>query len=191
MLISALVVATLYAFFAFTDIGENNALIRRMRTAFRPQEDVSFNVRIENQKLIAEYMQTHPWGAGLGKGVARINVNHDGVVEDTIPPDSFYVDIWIQTGTVGLLIYICTCIAIIIYACYTIMFRIHNKGLQNILAALICGVFGIWINGYVGRGMGMTPSFFMVAASLAFIMNGPYIDRQLKESKSEILNTKH
>lgn len=43
----------------------------------------------------------------------------------------------------------------------------------------------------VGRGMGMTPSFFMVAASLAFIMNGPYIDRLLRESKSEILNTKH
>ena len=44
-------------------------------------------------------MRTHPWGAGLGKGVARVNVNSDGVVEDTIPPDAFYVDIWIQTGT--------------------------------------------------------------------------------------------
>lgn len=85
MVISALAVIMLYAFFAFTEIGDGNALIRRMRTAFRPQEDTSFNVRIENQKLIAEYMRTHPWGAGLGKGVARVNVNSDGVVEDTIP----------------------------------------------------------------------------------------------------------
>lgn len=191
MVISALAVIMLYAFFAFTEIGDGNALIRRMRTAFRPQEDTSFNVRIENQKLIAEYMRTHPWGAGLGKGVARVNVNSDGVVEDTIPPDAFYVDIWIQTGTIGLLIYISMCIAIIIYSCYIIMFRVRNPGLRNILTAFICGVFGIWLNGYVGRGMGMTPSFFMVAASLAFIMNGPYIDRLLRESKSEILNTKH
>ena len=101
-----------------------------MRTAFRPQEDTSFNVRIENQKLIAEYMRTHPWGAGLGKGVARVNVNSDGVVEDTIPPDAFYVDIWIQTGTIGLLIYISMCIAIIIYSCYIIMFRVLIQGFE-------------------------------------------------------------
>ena len=54
MVISAFAVIMLYAFFAFTEIGDGNALIRRMRTAFRPQEDTSFNVRIENQKLIAE-----------------------------------------------------------------------------------------------------------------------------------------
>lgn len=147
MVISALAVIMLYAFYAFTEIGDGNALIRRMRTAFRPQEDTSFNVRIENQKLIAEYMRTHPWGAGLGKGVARVNVNSDGVVEDTIPPDAFYVDIWIQTGTIGLLIYISMCIAIIIYSCYIIMFRVRNPGLRNILTAFICGVFGIWAQG--------------------------------------------
>lgn len=183
MVISAFAAIILYSFFAFTEIGDNNALIRRMRTAFRPQEDVSFNVRLENQKLIAEYMRTHPWGAGLGKGVTRVNVKDNGVVEDTIPPDAFYVDIWIQTGTVGLIIYICMCIAIVLYSCYSIMFRIHNEVLRNILAALLCGVFGMWLNGYVGRGMGMTPSFFMVAASLAFIMNGPYIDRQITKAK--------
>ena len=40
----------LYIFFAFTYIGESNAMISRMRTAFKPTQDASFNVRIENQK---------------------------------------------------------------------------------------------------------------------------------------------
>lgn len=187
MFFSTATIIALYSFFTFTEIGNDNTLIRRMRTAFNPQEDGSFNVRIENQKLIAEYMETHPWGAGLGKGVERTNVSgEEKAAEGTIPPDSFYVDIWIQTGTVGLILYIGICVATIIYASYVIMFCITNKQLRNILAALLCGVFGMWLNGYVGRGMGMTPSFFMIAASLAFIMNGPYIDQQLKEIKCEM-----
>ena len=35
----------LYVFFAFTTIGQSNVMIRRMRTAFTPSEDASFNVR--------------------------------------------------------------------------------------------------------------------------------------------------
>lgn len=186
MVISSFAALLLYSFFAFTEIGNDNSLIKRMRTAFSPQEDASFNVRIENQRLISEYMQLHPWGAGLGKGVERVNIKDDRIVEDTIPPDAFYVDIWIQTGNIGLIIYIFICASTLIYACYIVMFRVQNKQLRNILAALLCGVFGMWLNGYVGRGMGMTPSFFMIAASLAFIMNGPYMDQQLKENHSEI-----
>ena len=41
-------------------------MIRRMRTAFKPTEDASFNVRIENQKIIAHYLKKHPMGAGIG-----------------------------------------------------------------------------------------------------------------------------
>lgn len=41
-----------YVFFALTTIGNSNATIRRMRTAFTPTEDASFNVRKENQKKL-------------------------------------------------------------------------------------------------------------------------------------------
>ena len=43
-LASAIVGIGIYIFFAFTYIGESNAMISRMRTAFKPTQDASFNV---------------------------------------------------------------------------------------------------------------------------------------------------
>ncbi len=183
MLISAFAGIILYSFFAFTDIGNENGFIRRMRTAFRPTEDSSFNVRVENQKKIGIYLATHPWGAGLGKGVPRTMLVRDVFVDDNIPPDSFFVNIWMQTGFVGLILYIAIYSIVLLRCCYLIMFRVKNKELRHTLAALLCGVFGIWLNGYVGRGMGMPPNNFLIAAALAFVLNGPYMDRQITENE--------
>lgn len=44
--------------FAHTYIGQSNPMIRRMRTAFHPTEDASFNVRAENKKKLAVYLKT-------------------------------------------------------------------------------------------------------------------------------------
>lgn len=186
MVLSAFFLSLVYVFFSFTDIGESNGMIRRMRTAFRPKADASFNVRLDNQQKIAEYMTTHPWGAGLGKGVERIKQSEQGTTVENIPPDSFYVDIWTQTGYSGLVLYIAICAALILYGSYLILFRIQDKELRHTLAGLLCGVFGLWLNGYVGRGMGMPPSDVMVIASLAYIMNGPYMDRLIRDNKVQI-----
>lgn len=48
----------IYLFFAHTYIGQSNPMIRRMRTAFHPTEDASFNVRAENKKKLAVYLKT-------------------------------------------------------------------------------------------------------------------------------------
>ena len=54
-----------FSFLAFTDIGQENAFIRRMRTAVRPTEDASFNVRQQNKILIANYLEDKPFGVGI------------------------------------------------------------------------------------------------------------------------------
>lgn len=185
MTISILTSIALFAFFAFTDIGDSNSLIRRMRTAFRPSDDASYNVRVENRKLIADYLEHHPWGTGLERGVPRIVKTPEGelIREDHIPPDSYYVKIWMQTGLAGLILYIAIYTLVLIRCCYIIMFRIRNRELLHTLAALLCGVFGVWINGYVGEGMGQPPTNFIIVASLAFVLNGPYIDKQITQQK--------
>jgi hypothetical protein len=166
-----------YSFFAFTDIGEGNAMIRRMRTAFRPTEDASFNVRVENREKIAEYLKTNPWGAGLHGKIPRIIERNGAFIESHIPPDSFFVSIWIQTGTGGLLIYIAVYLLILLRCCYVVMFLIHNQRLRLTMAALLSGVVGMLVNGYVGEAMGMPPNGFLIPAMLAFVLNGPYIDK--------------
>ena len=65
-------------------------MIRRMRTAFKPTEDASFNVRIENQKIIAQYLKKHPMGAGIGGHITTPRWENDQYIDYRIPPDSFY-----------------------------------------------------------------------------------------------------
>lgn len=93
MAVTAIIGICIYTFFAFTYIGQGNAMIRRMRTTFRPTEDASFNVRLDNQKKLAEYLRERPFGEGLGLG----GVEAKRFAERTttlIPHDSTYVKIW-------------------------------------------------------------------------------------------------
>ena len=177
--IAATAGAMAFCFFYFTNIGNGNPVIHRMRTAFRPTEDASFNVRLENQKRFAYYLKDKPFGVGVGGNI----VDTDQLMkldEEYIPTDSFYVGIWVEGGIVGLCLYITLQVIVLLRCAYLILFKIKNRQLANILAALVCGVFGVWLNGYVGRGMAMNPTSFLIAVFLSFVLNGPYIDRQLK-----------
>ncbi|MBQ8672533.1 MAG: O-antigen ligase family protein [Bacteroides sp.] len=177
--ISAVIGTLIFCFFYFTDMGNGNPFIRRMRTAFRPTEDASFNVRLGNQKRFAYYLKDKPFGVGVG-GTIVDTEELMKLNEEFIPTDSYYVGIWVEGGIVGLCLYITLQVLILLRCCYILMFKIKNKQLMLILSALLCGVFGIWLNGYVGRGMGFQPSSFLIAVFLSFVLNGPYIDRQLK-----------
>ena len=95
-----------YVFFALTTIGNSNATIRRMRTAFTPTEDASFNVRKENQKKLASYMKYKPFGEGLGLSGDRAGERISKRFTTSIPTDSWYVKIWVETGAVGLTLYL-------------------------------------------------------------------------------------
>lgn len=182
MMISAITGLFLFAFFSFTNIGNGNSFIRRMRTAFQPTQDASYNVRIENRKQIAEYLKTLPLGVGLEEDIPKLWPAKDGsYIEGNLPPDSYYVSIWIQTGIVGLVLQLIIYGIILLRCYYIVMFRIQNRELMHTLAALTCGTFGMWLNGYVGEGMGQPPTNFVLVASLAFIMNGAYIDKQISK----------
>lgn len=185
MILTCILSGTLiFSFFYFTDIGEGNALINRMRTAFRPMEDASFMVRVNNQELMSYYLKDKPMGIGIG-GLLMDEENLDGDGQRILPPDSFFVNVWIESGIVGLCLYIGILIFILLRCSYLLIFRIANDQLRQILAALLCCVFGLWLNGYVGRGMGAQPSQFLIALFLAFVLNGPYMDKLLK--RNEIL----
>lgn len=181
MIASAIAGSALFAILAFTNVGDDNSFIRRMRTAFKPTEDASFNVRKENQRRLSYLLKDKPIGIGIGGrmiDVENLNVQQDNI----IPPDSFYVDLWIQTGIVGLTIYISILAIVLLRCCYLIMFCIKNDKLRHILAAMLSGVFGLWLNGYVGNGMGFQPGSTIIAAFLAIILNGPIIDKLMEKA---------
>ncbi|CAK7083795.1 O-antigen ligase family protein [Bacteroides rodentium] len=174
----------IFCFFSYTDIGESNVFIKRMRTAFRPSQDASFNVRLDNQRRFAYYLADKPFGMGVGGKVVdtqRIRT----IDEEFIPTDSFYVGVWVEGGIVGLLLYISLQILVLLRCCYLLMFKIRHKQLRHILSALLCAVFGVWVNGYVGRCMEFQPGMFTIAVFISLVLNGPIIERKLK--KDEII----
>lgn len=178
--------AGIFVFFACTNIGEGNQYIRRMRTSFRPSEDASMNVRIQNRKEIAAYIKNHPFGAGIGGSIPKLWLVGDRYEEGTLPPDSYYVSVWIQTGTYGLVLKIALICIVLLRCCWIIFFNIRNDSLRNVLAACACGLFGIYLNGYAGEAIGMPPTDFLITALTCAILNGKTLDKQLQPQEAFI-----
>jgi O-antigen ligase len=94
---SAIIGGVLLFLLIFTNIGNGNQQIRRMRSAF-DKKDASANVRDINKMAIAKYMQDAPWGIGIGMMADNIPSNNKFRLLSEIPPDSEYVFIWVRTG---------------------------------------------------------------------------------------------
>lgn len=177
----------IFAFLAFTDIGNGNSFIRRARTAFRPTADASFNVRIQNRKEMALYLKDYPFGIGIANSIPKLWLKQDLTYEEgTLPPDSYFVSIWIQTGIVGLVLNITIYLVTLLGCCYIVMFKVKDRYLRHQLAAFTCTVFGILLSGYTGYAPGMPPTNFIIVAMIAFVMNGAYIDKQITQQKLTI-----
>lgn len=168
----------IYVFFAFTTIGENNAQIRRMRTAFSPSKDASYIVRKENRLKLASYMKNKPLGEGLGLAGVEA-AKHSQRFTTTVPTDSWLVRIWVQTGVVGLTLYLGILFYGVIKSTYLLMYKIRNKELKHILAALICGVIGLIASAYGNDFFGQFPTHIMVFIFLTIGINAELFDKEL------------
>lgn len=104
-IIGGVAVLGTFAFLNFTTIGEGNALIRRSRSTFNTQ-DASFQARLDNQAKLRELLKDKPFGAGLGHGGNNAVRFAPNAKLSYIPPDSWFVLIWIEMGIVGLILHI-------------------------------------------------------------------------------------
>ena len=130
-----------FAFFVFilvfTKIGDGNAQIHRMRTAFDPK-DASANARSINQETMKKYLKEAPWGIGIAQGYGSVPANNKYTLMSTIPADSEYVYIWIRTGIIGITTFlICTAI-MLLGACWIVLFRLRSPSLRGIGAGMCC-----------------------------------------------------
>ena len=173
----------IYIFFAFTMIGQNNAQIRRMRTAFTPTEDGSFNVRRENQARLGEYLKNKPFGEGLGlSGVENQKMSNRFTT--SIPHDSWYVKIWVETGIAGITLYLGFLFLSIAHGAWIIMFRIKNKELKGVLSAFLCGVTGMLLSAYGNAFWGQYPTPIIAFTGLALVLKGAYFDKEITRNNN-------
>ncbi len=172
----------IFMFFKFTYIGQSNQYIRRMRTAFvSGREDASFNVRLENQKLLAEYLKDKPFGVGLGLSGVE-NQKYSSILTTQIPHDSWLVKIWVETGAVGIVLYLLFICGAIFQASTRLMFKVRDPMVKFYLLAWLSGICGLLVSSYGNAFWGQFPTNIIVFTGLILAMNGEYFERKLIET---------
>ena len=107
IIVGGIFMAFVYVFFAHTYIGDSNYQVARMRTAFRPTTDASYIVRLETRIILGEYLKDKPIGGGIGSaGNWGQRFSPQGFLAQ-VATDSWYVQIWAETGIVGLFLHLC------------------------------------------------------------------------------------
>ena len=166
----------LFAFIlVFTNIGQGNQQIRRMRSAFN-KSDASANVRDINKAAISKYLKDAPWGLGIGSNQANIPANNKFRKLSDIPPDSEYVYIWVHTGVIGLTVFIITTLMMWLGACWITMFKLKSRSLMGIGAGL-CGAFvAIHLGGYANQVLMQFPNCLTFYGGLTIVYILPYLE---------------
>ena len=180
------IVFAIFAFIlVFTNIGNSNQQIRRMRSAFN-KDDASANVRDINKEAIGKYIQDAPWGIGLGMGY-NVPANNKYAKLATIPPDSEYVYIWIRTGPIGITIFIITTLIMLAGACYIVLFRLKNRSLMGIGAGFCCAFVAIQLGGYANQVLMQFPNCMIFYGGLSIVYILPFIEPEWIKYEERLL----
>ncbi|MBP5715181.1 MAG: O-antigen ligase family protein [Prevotella sp.] len=169
-------IAGLFFFFilAFTNIGQGNQQIRRMRSAF-DKNDASANMRDINQETMKKYMKEAPWGIGIGMS-DNVPKNNKYWLMSKIPPDSEYVYIWLRTGIIGITVYIICVLIMFGGACYVVMFRLKNSSLVGIGGGLCSAFVAIQLGSYGNQILLQYPNGLIFYGGLTIVYILPYLE---------------
>lgn len=180
----------LFAFFAFilifTNIGDGNQQIRRMRSAFN-KKDASANVRTMNQQVMKKYMKDAPWGIGLGMGWDNVPANNKYRKMATIPPDSEYVFIWLRTGKIGITLFLFLTALMLIGACRIVFFTLKSPSLRGIGAGFCCAFVSQQLGGYGNQVLMQFPNCLVFYGGLSIVYILPYLEKEWIEWESKEL----
>ncbi|MGN0282779.1 MAG: O-antigen ligase family protein [Prevotella sp.] len=170
------IVFALFVFIlAFTKIGEGNNMIRRMRTAFDPN-DASKGVRDINKEALAKYMKDAPWGVGIGVEAADVAPYHKLKIMMYIPPDSEYVYIWVRTGIIGITVFIISTLMMFLGACWIVFFRLKSPTARGIGAAFTCAFISLHLGGYANQVLMQFPNIILFYGGLSIVYILPKIE---------------
>ncbi|RYJ53318.1 O-antigen ligase domain-containing protein [Flavobacterium petrolei] len=176
----------LFVFFKYTTIAQGNAQVRRMRTAFDPN-DASLQVRIDNQKILKSYLSSRPFGGGIGHGGTKAQKYLPNAFLSNVATDSWYVLIWVEEGIVGLLLHLGILFYVMIKASLIVMFKIKDPILKYKISALIAGMAGIMVASYGNAVLGQMPTALLIYATMAIILNTEVLEKE-NELNQNLLN---
>ena len=187
LLPSAIVGVFLLVILMFTNIGNSNQQIRRMRSAFKREQDASSKVRDINQAAIAKYMRDAPWGIGIGIFSKDIPSWNRYKLLSEIPPDSEYVFIWVRTGPIGVTVFACSMILMLLGACCVVMFKLKSPSLIGIGGGLCSAFTAIQISGYANQVIYQYPNGLTFFGGLVIVYLLPYLEKEWIQHEEKLL----
>ena len=174
------------SFLIFTNIGNGNQQIRRMRSAF-DRSDASANTREINKESIRKYLEDAPWGLGIASTQANIPANNKYRKLSDIPPDSEYVYMWVHTGVIGICVFVFCMVLMLVGACWIVMFKLKSPSLIGIGGGL-CGAFvSIQLGAYANQILYQYPNAVTFFGGLAIVYILPYLEPEWIEYEKERL----
>lgn len=183
--IGVLFLAMVFVFFKYTTIANGNDQIRRMRTAFDPNEP-SLQVRLNNQKILKVYLASRPFGGGIGHAGDKAQRFLPNAFLSHVATDSWYVLIWAELGIVGLVFHLFILFYVVGKASYKVMFRIRDPITKLKLSALISGMVGIMTASYGNAVLGQMPTALLIYATMAIISNPEIFEADQQKNELEL-----
>lgn len=185
IVIGLAIMASATVFFKYTYIGQGISQIRRMRTAFRPSDNASLQVRLRTKAILREYLTDKPFGGGVGAaGNWGKRFSPYGFLAN-IATDSWYVQIWAEQGIIGLFLHLVMMFFIVLKGSYYVLNRLKDNDVKFITSALVAGMLGLMGASYGNGVFGQMPSGIMVYMSMAFIFMSPWFDDEMIALKSK------
>lgn len=172
---SAIIGGILFSLLIFTNIGQGNQQIRRMRSGFN-KNDASANVRTINQTAIKKYIADAPWGLGLAINTDNVPANNKYKKLSVIPPDSEYVFIWVHTGPIGITTFLILTAIMFLGACWITMFKLKNRSLMGIGAGFCSAFAAIQLGGYANQILMQFPNALTFYGGLSIVYILPYLE---------------
>lgn len=185
MLSVGIVVLGLFVFLKYTNIGQGNYDIRRMRSAFS-EENASLDVRKENRKIFAQYLKTRPFGGGIGSsGNWGMRFSPGTLLADTAT-DGWYIQLWAEQGIVGLSFYLLMIFYFFLKSIFLIFFRLKKPENIHRAIAFVSGMSGLMVSSYSASSLGQMPNTVIVAVSVVLISLMPGWEKKELEDATKI-----
>ncbi len=168
ILIGSFIVLGAFVFLKYTSLLQSNYQVQRMRSAL-DTNDPSLRVRLEREKVLADYLGDKPFGGGIGSAGYWGKRFSPGTLLAEIGTDGHYTRIWMETGIIGLAIYLLMLIVILLYL-GRLLWKMHPSLLKQTSLAFYCGFVGICISSYTNGLLTQLPTGTLAFSSLALVV---------------------
>lgn len=171
---------------AFTQVGNSNPMIRRMRTAFDPN-DASKGVREINKLALKKYMQDAHFGLGISMDPFKVPANNKYKIVTQTASDSTYVYLWEYTGIVGETLFALVNILSLLAGCRIVLFKLRSDSLKGVGASFCCAFAAINIGGYANNILTQYPNLIVMYGGMAIVFILPLIETDWEKYEAEKL----